>query len=130
MKRPSKVKYFLPILLTKIYLTALLSSVLKSNPFIFFIIVSLIEIIFSIFIIRIRPFQSNFTNLRLITISLLFLGTNIICCLYLYFSKQLTYIIFYEELIIYLIVGIAGMSLLFLILEHLLAWRKELWKLV
>jgi hypothetical protein len=38
----TKAKYFLPLLVTKIYLNALLSSLMQANPFLFFVVSTLV----------------------------------------------------------------------------------------
>jgi hypothetical protein len=41
-----------------------------------------------------------------------------------------SYLIFYEELTVYLIIAVLATALLFLLLEHLMSWSKEMWRLV
>ena len=38
------------------------------------------------------------------------------------------YIMTYEEIIIYLVLGLLAMTTIFAICEHVLAWRREIWK--
>ena len=54
--QPNKSKYFLPLLITKLYLTALLPSFIQSAPLPCFILIALVEAIFLVFLVFVRPF--------------------------------------------------------------------------
>lgn len=84
---PTIAKYFLPILITKIYVTLTLASLMQTAPFAYFILISLFELLFLIFLLVVRPFESTFTNFRLVAISTGILGGNVVMCFYLYFSQ-------------------------------------------
>ena len=45
-------------------------------------------------------------------------------CIYLYQSMQGNYSFLYEQLIIYLLLGLLAMAALFAFLEHVLGWRR------
>ena len=124
----TKAKYFLPLLTTKIYLTALIASLLQAVPLICLGALVVIELVFFVFLIETRPFESTFTQFRLIVISLSFMATNVVLCIYLQLGTNDNYNILYEELTIYMMVGLLGLSTLFMFIEHLLAWRREIWK--
>lgn len=97
---------------------------MKSVPLPFFIIIGLFEIAYSFFLLVVRPFESSFTNFRLVVISLALIATDVVMCIYLYQSMQGSYNLMYEKLVIFLVLSVLGMGVLFAFLEHLQAWRR------
>lgn len=91
----TKAKYFLPLLISKVYLTAVLSSLLQDNPFYFFIISSVLELILIFFMLAVKPFTSKFTNFRIIITSLGLIAANTSIGVYIYNSKNGNYQMFY-----------------------------------
>lgn len=77
--------------MTKVYLAAILSSLLQSEPFYLFLTLSGFEITFIIFVIAVRPFESRFTNIRLIIISLLIIACNSVISVYVHQSEEGVY---------------------------------------
>ena len=126
----TKAKYFLPLLITKVYLTAILSSLLQDKPFHFFILSSFLELVLIFFTLIVKPFTSKFTNFRIIVLSLGLIAANTSIGIYIHISQSNDYQIFYEELTAYIILGVLASATLFIILEHLLAWSREMWRLV
>lgn len=78
----------------------------------------------------VRPFLSTFTNFRLIAVALGLIIGEVIMSMYLYHSSNNDYRFFLEELIVYVMLGILGLSVVFAILQHILAWKHELWRRV
>lgn len=113
---PTKAKYFLPLLLTKLYLTAIFASFLTHHPFVYFIFSSLLELLFLAFLIEFRPFDSIFTNIRLMVVSLLFLAINIVCTIYLKFSLDNNYLFIYEIIAVYLVLALTVLAVVFAVL--------------
>lgn len=126
----TKAKYFLPMLITKVYLNAMLSSFVQSKPFYFFIISAILEIVFIFFMLIVRPFVSTFTNFRIILISLIMIAADVSIQIYIYNSLNNEYFTFYERLTVYLILGALASATLFIIIQHLKAWSKQMWRLL
>lgn len=91
----TKAKYFLPILMSKVYLTAVLASLLQDKSFYFFILSSFLEILFIIFMLAVRPFTSKFTTFRIIFISLGLIAANTTIGIYIRNSQDNNYQMFY-----------------------------------
>lgn len=91
----TKAKYFLPLLISKVYLTAILASLLQDKPFHFFIISSFLELIFIIFMLAVKPFASKFTNFRIIFLSLGLIAANTSIGIYIRNSQDNNYQMFY-----------------------------------
>ncbi len=51
-------------------------------------------------------------------------------CIYLYQSMQGSYNLMYEKLVIFLVLSVLGMGVLFAFLQHLQAWRRQIWSKV
>jgi hypothetical protein len=128
--QPIKAKYFLPILMTKLYLTAILASILQATPFAYLVVASCLELSFLLFVLIVHPFESTFTNLRIALLSLCFVGTSVVFCVYLKMADNNHYDILYEEIIIYLVLTLLALAFIFALAEHLLAWRREVWKVL
>lgn len=92
----SKAKYFLPLFITKIYLTAVLASLMQSAPFGFLITSAVVELAFLVFLMEVRPFESCFTNFRLMTTSLVLIAISVVFCVYLKLSMESNYVMIYE----------------------------------
>ena len=82
----TKSKYFLPLLATKLFLTALLSVALEGKSFYMMACNSALSVIFFFYLIVVRPFQSAFTNFRVIFLELLICMLNGGFCVYQYFA--------------------------------------------
>lgn len=111
----TKAKYFLPLLISKVYVTAILASLLQDKPFYFFIISSFLELIFIVFVVAVKPFISKFTNFRIIFLSLGLIAANTSIGIYIRNSQENNYQMFYEELTAYILLGVLGAATLFII---------------
>lgn len=118
------------MLVTKIYLNAILSSLIQSQPYYFFIASTFMELIFVLFMVIVRPFTSRFSNFRIIIVSLVLIAANISMLIYIYNSQANSYQISYERLTVYLVLAVIGSASLFIILQHIMAWSKQMWRLV
>ena len=56
--------------------------------------------------------------------SLLMLGASVIFAIYAKMSMDGSYVMLYEELALYLILGMVAAAVLFIVIEHVLAWRR------
>lgn len=112
----TKAKYFLPMLITKVYLNAVLASVVQSKPFYFFIVSAALQVVFLLFMLFVRPFVSKFTNFRIILVSLALIAANVAMEIYIYNSQNNNYLTFYEQLTIYLILATLAAATIFIIL--------------
>ncbi len=63
-----KSKYFLPLLIIKVFLYALTSATLPNYPFIMTTCHALITTIFLIYLFASKPFKSKFTLVRVILV--------------------------------------------------------------
>jgi hypothetical protein len=124
----SKSKYYLPVLFTKIYLSALLAALLINAPLAYFVAIGLIELVFLVFLLAVRPFLSTYTNFRLVAVSIALLAGEIVMAMYLYYSGKNEYKYFYEQLTVYILLGVLSLAVLFAFLQHILAWKHELWR--
>ena len=77
----SRSKYYLPLLLTKLLSIAILTAVTQ-NAFYLMAINTLISLIFSLYLMVVRPFTSTFTNARIIIIEVLVGILNGAFCVY------------------------------------------------
>lgn len=62
--KDSRSKYYLPILITKLLLISLFNVVMQSLPFYLMVMNLILSALFLIFLVRVRPFNSSFTNAR------------------------------------------------------------------
>lgn len=118
------------MLITKLYLTAILASLMQSVPFHYMIVLAALQVIFLCFLLVVSPFQSSFTNFRLILMSLTATASHVIMCIYLYQSIAGNYSLFFEKLVVYLVLGTLASAVLFVCLEHFMAWRRQIWRKV
>jgi hypothetical protein len=77
-----------------------------------------------VFVLEVGPFQSTFTNARLIIVAGMFIGINVVCSIYVKMSMDNAYVFVYEEVMVYMIVALVGLAVLFAVLEHILAWKR------
>ena len=87
-----KSKYYLPLLLSRLYLTALFASSLSNHPFVLMIINTIISVIFVGYLLIIRPFNSAFTNVRVIIVEVLILSMNAVYGYYQFQAEKGEYV--------------------------------------
>ena len=83
-------KYYLPFLTTKIFLLSAL-NVLLSNLLVLLITHVALNLVFLVYLIKVRPFNSAFTNARVIIIDILVVVLNLAQGAYQYFALKDSY---------------------------------------
>lgn len=125
----TKSKYFIPLLATKLFLTALVNVALESQPFPMMAFNTIISIIFFLYLLLVRPFQSAFTNFRLVFLELLVCLVNAAFCVYQYFAAKSEYITWLEHTVLIGIIVIMSVAILFALVEHYRSWIHKVWNL-
>ena len=77
-----------------------------------------------------RPFLSSFTNFRLIVTSLLLFVAELTFTIYLYYSTKDQYKLVFEEATAYTLLVMMGFVMVMYIVQHIMAWKEEIWKLL
>lgn len=62
--------------------------------------------------------------------SLVTITVNTTMCLYLFQANAGNYSLFLEQLVVYMVMGLISAALLFVFFEHLVAWKREIWRKV
>ena len=120
---PTKAKYFLPMLITRLYLIGVLGSVMQDAALAYFIICILLEVLWLIYLIVVRPFISHFTNFRIIICSLILLVAEVCFTIYLYNASNGDYQVKYEEITTYILVVLVGTAFVLYTLQHIWVWK-------
>ena len=97
----------MPLLTTKLFLTALVNVALESQPFPMICVNTVISIVFFLYLLMVRPFQSAFTNFRVVFLELLVCLVNSAFCVYQYFAAKSEYIKWLENTVL---IGIIAVS--------------------
>lgn len=71
-----KAKYFLPLLMTKLLLMAIFNSALMNRALSLMSVNTALSLLFLLFLLVVRPFQSTFSNVKVITLYSLLLFLN------------------------------------------------------
>ena len=84
-------KYYLPFLITKLFIISVLNVLLKSH--LFYLLVSHVAIllVFLVYLIKTKPFCSKFSNARVITMEVMIILVNLIFGAYQYFAEKKDY---------------------------------------
>ena len=69
-------KYFLPLLITKLFLTCIISTTLTFSSFVLLAAQAGLNLLFVIILIKMRPFASKFTNVRLVLVEVMVMIVN------------------------------------------------------
>ena len=121
-------KYFLPLLMIRIVICLIIMVSLSNYAFEMMVINTFINLLFVCFLVKVRPFQSTFTNIRLILIELLLLITNGIYAVYQYFANLHIYVSTLQMCILVGIICILTFSIIFSLIEHYKAWMHKIWR--
>jgi hypothetical protein len=122
-------KYFLPLLATKLVLTAFLAVLLETYPFVLLAVCSVLSGLFLVYLLIVRPFQSVFTNFRIIALEFMLTVLNGIYCIYQYFASKNEYVGWLEKCVAVGVAVVLGAALLFGLVEHYRAWIYKVWEL-
>ena len=100
----------------------------ENNPFILYLTLGLFNILLIVWMIIVRPFTFVLTTFRLVLTELFLLGMCGVMAYYNYQAKyKVDYVEDYEYYMLVLAVIVLGVQFLMLILEHVGAWRVEIW---
>ncbi len=88
--------------------------------------VIVIEVAYTVYLLIERPFYSVFTNIRLVCVELVFIAILVLMLIYLTKAADDNYDFNLEYLVIILVLMEICLMLLFVLLEHLNSWSREI----
>jgi hypothetical protein len=125
----SRTKYFLPLLVTKLVISALLAAILHNHAFSMMVMLTIITFLFLGYLFVVRPFHSKFTNFRLIVIELFLTSLNGLYCLYQYYASKTEYVSWLEKATVLLLIIVLAFAVFVGLVEHYRSWIKKVWTL-
>lgn len=85
-------KYFLPVLITKIIFTVVMLVSLSNYFFEMMLMITLTNLFFIWFLLKVRPFKSAFSNMRIIVIEIVLLLINAVYAVYQFYASGNIYV--------------------------------------
>ena len=119
-------RYFLPLLLAKLFLFALFSATLTANPFAMLLLHLLLSTAFLVFVCAVRPFESKLTQARVIVTEVLVVALQLPFAIYQYFGMKAVYLQSVESFIIVEAIFLLLAAVLFTIAEQYHIWKDLL----
>lgn len=121
-----KSKYFLPLLMGKVFLYSLSSASLTSLPFAMTVCHAILTTIFLVYLIGSKPFKSKFTLARLIIVEVLLLVLQGVFGVYQYLALSYQYIRNIEFCMILLTMVLLLAAVVFALVEQLKIWHESI----
>jgi hypothetical protein len=121
-----KSKYFLPLLMGKVFLYSLSSATLISRPFAITLCHATLTTIFIVYLIGAKPFKSKFTLARLMIVETLLLMLQGMFGVYQYFALSLQYIKNIEFCMTIITMVLLLAAVVFAIVEQLKIWQESI----
>lgn len=119
-------KYFLPMLVTKLFGFALFSSTLTAYPFYMMILHLLLSVVFLIFVCCAKPFQSKLTQARIIVTEVLLIAIQCAFTLYQFYAQKLIYLNSIEFYLIIAVIVLLSFAIIFTLIEQYRIWKDSL----
>ena len=119
-------KYFLPMLVIKLFGFALFSSTLTAYPFYMMVLHLVLSIVFLIFVCCAKPFQSKLTQARIIVTELLLIAIQCAFTLYQFYAQKLIYLNSIEFYLILAVIVLLSVAIVFTLIEQYRIWKDSL----